>query len=367
MSSIYVSNLSENMTEMQLIGHFSKYGFIIECRMGKMIDGKCKGYAKLTTNDKEAYRLILSSEHYFGSRKAQVEPFVREQGQAQVKDREIVQRRVCILGVPGGMDDALFKEAFKVIGEVANAYVRENKTRKKNHGFVTFVEKNIAEKALKMKYLDIPGWGRVQIREFRSKAFIKKKRREEMVKDKFAYRIPKAQNPHQFNFPFFFQETPKSYGYNPQKFLQPKNYGSPKFSAQSNFTDDSSLGSPSYCGFRKPCAVPKRPKFEESYQKQFMNSKKLKDYLKKINKENPMIGEIGKDKVQELELFYFNKKDRYNAQEKRTRYNYNCVAGRFARSVYGNHNPENLRQNSGARNCPDHSQHQYQHKDWRRW
>lgn len=351
MSSIYVSNLEENISESQLLSHFSKFGFLIECKMGKMEDGKCKGYAKLTTKDAEAYRLILNTEHIFNGRRARVEPFIKEQGQALLKDKDIIERRVCVLGVPKGLKDAEFKIAFGKFGEVGNAYIRENKNRKKNHGFVTFVEKVAAEQALESQYLVIEGWGRVQIREFRSKALQKKQKREQIVQYPQNTQVNHKKQPflQQRQIPFFNQNM----HYNNRNFEQYHQFpncrvSSPQHSAESNFTDDSSLGSQ---GYRKNTSALSNntPKFEESYNYSFMNEKHLKIYLKKILENNPQIAEIEEKQVQQLELFYYNKKDRFEAGNRKTSYNYESIVDRFALRVYRNHNPENIRKNVSSK------------------
>lgn len=346
MNSLYVSNLNENVTESQLIAHFSKFGFITECKMGKLDDGRCKGFAKLTTNDASATRIILNTDHIFANRKARVERYIQEQDQAQQKDLEIVQRRICVLGVPKGLKDPEFKEVFDYFGDVENAYIRENKHRKKNHGFVTFGQKSSASKALQRKYLDIEGWGRVQIREFRSKALIKRQKREQVRKQ------PQQQIPQRgfaqsgarrdIHLPCVPSQNQGGFG---NRFELPIRQNVSSYDC--NFTDDS-IGSPGSHKKRASIASNK-PRFEDSYTYQFMNSSKLKKYISKIIEENPQIENIQDIQKKTLELFYFNKKDRYESEETGALYNYDCVARRFAKRVYRNHYRTNLRLNEGEK------------------
>lgn len=357
MSSIYVSNLDENVTEAQLSTHFSKFGFITECKMGKLEDGRCKGYAKLTTNDASALRIILNTDHIFASRKARVERYIQEQDRAHQKDLEIVQRRICVLGVPKGLKDPEFKQVFSYFGDVENGYIRENKHRKKNHGFVTFVQKSSAEKALLRKYLDIEGWGRVQIREFRSKALIKRQKREQAKKHPTPQVSPRdfagRSEREDIHRPFIPVQNQGGFT---NRFELPIRYNSSSF--DSNFTDDS-IGS---SGYRKRASiVSNKPRFEDSYTYQFMNSTKLKKYIEKIIEENPLIEKIQNNQKKMLELFYFNKKNRYESEETGALYNYDCVARRFAKRVYRNHYRSNLRLNDPKK--PKNSQH-FDHSGW---
>lgn len=291
MNCIYISNLEETTAKTEILDHFSKYGFIIDCYMSKFKNGKCKGYAKLTLKTKESYEKILQEDHHFGGRKAKVEPYVQEAKEAKMKDRDIVERRVCILAIPKGMEDTMLKKAFEAFGEVEKAYVREGKDGGKNHGFVTFVEKRSCKRALIKRFMDIEGWGRLQIREFKSKALERMKNKEKNSEKQVPSR---------------FRITKKE-------------------KVQHSTTSHNS----------------EENKQDQNFNCRFMNPQKLQSYLKKIRERNPNLNAFGEKFISDLELFSFNKEQRDNPDHQFK--NYNWIANKFSGKVQKNHSNNNIR------------------------
>lgn len=292
--SLYISNLAESMTEVQLLSHFSKFGFLTHFKMGQLENGKCKGYAQISTKDLDAYRMILNSEHYFNGREARVEPFIHDKNQTIRREKDIVNKRICVLAVPKGKSDEEFKHVFEIFGEVENAYIRDVERTKKNHGFVTFTSKKSCQKALKKRYLNVNGWGKMQIREFKSKNLEKEKK--------------KNQN---------------------NLFMKKK--------------DKKGLASAEFFPFKIKKNL---PPFEDTVNYDFMAENHLKVYLKKILESNPQIKNIEKKYIKRLELFFYNKKQRY---EQKTLHNYNMIVYFPSIKIQHNHSNNNIKLSKGNR------------------
>lgn len=297
MKSIYLSKLDESTTETMLQEHFSKFGNIDHIQMMKFPDGKCKGYGKIYTSEIRTYQDILRGEHIFNGISAKVEPFIENEQAAFEKDLDIVERRICVMGIPKLYNDTKFEDLFqRVIGDVEKAYVREKRKSTLNYGFVTFKSKETAKKALDMKIIDLKKVdgcnGFIQIKEFTSKG---KERRESLEKteklfvktisDNFiamqnnnflqAMLLMMNQGGFQENQPYPSQKTPDLFNQ-----IKPQ---------------------PQY--FPIEAIIP-----DQMYNQQndFLDSVRFKKYIEKIIEENPKIKKIESEKFKMLELFYFN-------------------------------------------------------------
>lgn len=334
MSSIYISKLDECTTENTLISHFSKYGFINDIQLSKLPDGRCKGYAKIMTKDASAYRVILNSEHVINGIKVKVEPFIEGEAEILAKDIQMVKRRVCVFGVPKNFDDKKFRAVFDYeLGDVENAYVRRNKAKKFNYGFVTFNTEETALKALAMKVVRIrPGkkasrrsgdvCPTMQIKEFKSKGLM---RRRKKIEGRDSGKLYFNNNYLNFYGGPLMQAMLNMASHNPHPAkarggatIYPNNQVLAKNLPPSSTLLGKELNRPDI----------------------FMNPERLKDYVRSILDQNPQIKKLDQNEVRSLELFYFNK--RAASGKKHTTYNYDSIATRFARRIDKNHYPENL-------------------------
>lgn len=338
MSSIYVSKLDECTTESTLSDHFSKYGFINNIQLSKLPNGSCKGYAKITTKDVTAYRMILSSEHIINNVKVKVEPFIEGEAQIVAKDREMVKRRVCVFGVPKNFNDFKFRKVFeKHLGDVENAYVRSNKEKKFNYGFVTFNTEEGANRALDLKIIPLREneldeesqiFATLQIKEFKSKGLIRRQKKLENTKKRV----------------YFNNNYLKVYGENLISDMYKPDRGSQEQQGQIVFERNNEV----YYQKNKMNTPINEGTGTQGDKKLFFEPERLKIYIKKILEMNPQIKKLEQNQVVMLELFFFNK--RFRHYKRRTIYNYDCLATRFSKRVNENHTYGNLSFNRSSKN-----------------
>lgn len=331
MKSIYVSKLDECTTESMLASHFSKYGFINEIQLSKLPTGKCKGYAKITTKDVSAFRIILNSEHVINNVKIRVEPFIEGEAEILEKDREMVQRRVCVFGVPKNFNDHTFRKVFdEVFGDVENAYVRRNGNKKFNYGFVTFNTKEMAQKALKVERVPIQSSQArfMQIKEFRSKGLKRRQKKMEETKQKqlcfnknFVNVFGEQLISTMFNFTNQNQAdyNNQCYGYQSGQFQQGSGHQNRFLKRLERYSINSG---------------------KKTVSNAFMNPEALKKYIGRILQSNSHINDISHNQIEMLELFYFNNIER--GKKNRKVLNYDSIARRFSKVVDWNHHSDNL-------------------------
>lgn len=343
MNNIFVSKLEEYTTESTLVSHFSTYGYINEIELSTLPSGKCKGYAKLTTFDPHVYRFILSTDHFINGKKIKVEPFFKKNAELAEKDKDTINRRVCVFGVPKNFNSRRLREAFIAnFGEnIENGYVRKNNSNKFNYGFITFLDVETATKALKQKFIEFgQNEGRLEIRKFKSKGVgSTKNKKKKKSKIYFNTNYLKIYGDGLLNK--IFEEK--------QDIHQKEQNRSQRGQVRSNHHKNRVVG-------------PDIPKF--------MPREYLKIYLKKILERNPHINKLSRDEIPTLELFYYNysEKNRF----RKTTYNYDSISARFAKRIQKNHSVENLlfrKSSSNLRKELYHprkfdgpSQAEYQHK-----
>lgn len=314
MKSIFVSKLDESVTESTIMNHFSKYGFINKIELSKLPGGLCKGYAKISTNDPFAHKLILSSQHVLDGKRVKVEPFIQEDIDILSKDKDTVERRVCVYGVPKNYNSRKFREVFETnFGEVENAYVRKNSANKFNYGFVTFVKKETADHAISVKYVKLKK-NKLEVRRFKPKGIkINKKAKTATNDEKICFDLK--------NFEIYGDRI-----------------------LQQIFTkiggQDTPSGNSSWERKEKKASLTTIPRF--------MPEKYLKIYLKRILEKNPQIKFLTKEDIPALELFHHNTVDR--SKLKKTVYNYDSIASRFSNRIEKNHYESNLVLNPIRRN-----------------
>lgn len=312
MKGILIKNISEETSQKVLITYFSQFGKIKKVTVKRLSPNYI--YAEVFVLDKYSYDLILNTEHYIQKRKVKVLPFTDEEFSLMMKDWEITQRRVCVFGIPKTYNNKKFKQIFiERFGSIENAYVRKNRSKEYNYGFVTFPNKELARYALKLKFLSFYDQEDqldifMEIREFNSKGVSSKgKNKGKEVDDEIVY----------------LEEKKLIYPKNNEFFDRIFNERSPYDSTKNTINKKSKINFPS--------SIP--PKY-------------LKDYLYNILKRNHQIKGFTKNDILSLELFFYNYTYK-NGSFIKNFYNYDSVAFRFSKKIEGNHYQENLRTNGG--------------------
>lgn len=303
MKSLYVSRLSESTSEEELRGYFSQFGPISDLQLGKFLDGRCKGYAKLTVKDDHTYHRVLNFNHLIENKIAKIEPFIKKDEAVLDKDLQVVQRRVCVFGVPKNFNNKKFKKVFSdFFGHVENAYVRSNKTKSFNYGFVTFDSKEMVIDALRIKYLEVEGSNpgqkvQMEIKKFLSKGL--KKRQKKLEKGRLLGEKDTK------NYLRFYAKEGRD------------------VKSKMELKTETNLSVPNSFS----C---------------FMEKEMLDEYLGNIIKNNEQIDVIPLNLIKTLELFYFNSVDSQQKNKRNTTYNYRSIACRFSKRIEKNHGEGNL-------------------------
>ena len=378
MGSIYISHLDESINEKVLIDHFSQYGYISNCQLQKLPDGRCKGHGKLVTKDTHAYRTILGQSHFFNGKKAKLEPYLKNPGAIFKKEREIAKKRICVMNIPKFVNDRQLGCLFERFGSVNNAYIRIDNKRSKNHGFVTFNGEAAASAALEEHFLVLGGKHKLQIRPFKSRAAGKGRSRK--ADRTGASRTGRGETTVCLN-------RSRVSGKN-RKFEQFKSTSNSNFGSSSDYEDSEKTASRGRPEERhQPCynrygdlRSQNLPSLRESEDGSFgmrttpeprnqaiWRPERLRSppqlieededpyrraCIKNILHENPQIQKIDERNSRFLELFYFNEKERTAKTHPRTGgkrslksrlcYNYDSIAKRFYKRIDGNHHSENV-------------------------
>ena len=176
-NSIFVGGLANTTTDSDLFCYFSQFGEVAKCeaQMWKNNSTKCRGFAVVTTVDKQTYDIIMQAQHVFGGRNIECKPVVKDRSQLGVYCKEETDKKVYVSGLPKRVSDAMLREHFSKFGEVKIAYiVRHHKDNKpKGFGFVSFGSKEAKEAVLAYSSHEFLG-KQVSCTEYSTKSDLKK-------------------------------------------------------------------------------------------------------------------------------------------------------------------------------------------------
>lgn len=99
-----------------------------------------------------------------------IEPYIQNQDELHAKDQLLNKIRVCVLGIPKTLSEVDFFNLFNVLfGNVKRAYIKENKRKTKNLGFVTFEHEENAQACLNYSKVRLSQNHTLSIKKFTAK------------------------------------------------------------------------------------------------------------------------------------------------------------------------------------------------------
>lgn len=301
---LHISNLDSMANESTLMTYFSKFGEVLSCLISKHPNGRCKGFANIIMlKNKEILYQILNMDHYLFEKRLRVTLFDGDRW-------TLNKRTVHLNGLPIWACEQYIFENFKGYGKIED--IKINKGR----GSIIFASKESASDLIHQGYIDIEE-NRIIISEGKDLNFNKKKR----------------------SYKGNYQE--KQYNYQEDEiFYEKKHKNFPNKPEDNKNLKNSNKRKKNNSGYFKTKVLE-----EEIYKRQnqnyflgeFFHPEILRIYLKKIYKTNPNMGFIAKDKIKCLELFYFNRNDKYLRKTEK-----NYIINEMVNKVENNHLFSNL-------------------------
>lgn len=305
LKKLLVSDLSEDISQNKLAEYFSQYPGFYDIKI-KTFSQSYK-YGELTVlDDYTTKTLIKHSPHLIEGMEIRVIPFTEEYFSELIEDWGITKKRICVFGIPKTYKNKKFKDIFyQEFGPIESAYVRQNKSKNFNFGFVAFRDEETVERALKQRFLNYFDQEErvnvsMEMKEFTPKGVDKRKKK----KMKNNQKIYLLNNKLQYNKCEFFDLI-----------------------------------------FQEEARMSQKSQFQNKKIKEFPFTIPLeffKIYITNILINNLKIKGLTQDDVRSLELFYFNQK---GAVKNESPFNSQSVALRFAKKVSINHKSKNIRFN----------------------
>lgn len=231
----------------------------------------------------------------------------------------MTERKICVFNIPKNYKSRKFKKIFiKQFGDVENAYIRKNRSREFNYGFVTFYHRETAEKVLEMGTVLFNDKNLKEIVEFTIQKFeIYQQNYDEELEyikknenfDNYSYEeqdkndnleMNKESTENIGNYKNELQEQ-NMFGLNAQLFNGFESFKKVKIKnmTSKNINQENDYRIESYRELEESIYLTKF---------RFMNPKKLKKYLKRILEKNPKIQNFTEENIARLELFFYNSK-----------------------------------------------------------
>lgn len=331
MKSLKITNLPEEIEESSLLPQLSQLGNIKKIKLCTFQNGNQTGEANITMYSLLSYDEITRKTLTVQGKILKIEAL------NNYENPEIFERKICLFGIPKQYKSRKLKKIFqKTFGGVENAYIRKNRSREFNYGFVTFYDKKIARKALvkgtiEVKDTQLQKTISLEIRKFEVKE--KRKKEEDLSNEEC-------------------REINSSPGGSLLENITP---GNQELGLAQNFNKwemDDSINSENFQSMQRK--IEKSPRLEgsnvvsskkviEDQELAFFSSfrylppLKLKYYLDQILIHNPNIKKFSNRDIQELELFYHNQA-RLNKLKVRT-----LTGKKITSRISRNHQPSNIR------------------------
>ena len=160
--SIFVGGLSSRCQRQHLFEYFKQFGNILKCepQMWKRSNMRCRGFALIQCGDSATYKAILAQpRHHFQGRNIECKKYFKSKEKLNQYNKELIQRKLFVGGLPPKATTQDLEELFKEIGEIDIAYIiTHHKTgRSKGFGYVCFKAKEARDRALRIKDFEMFG------------------------------------------------------------------------------------------------------------------------------------------------------------------------------------------------------------------
>ena len=154
--SIFVGGLSSRCTERDLFDYFNPFGRILRCepQMWKKSNMRCRGFALIHCGDKQTYDSILNKKrHVFQGRNIECKQYLRSREKLNKYNRDLIQRKMFVGGLPPEATTADLEHLFSKIGEIDIAYIitHHRTGRSKGFGYICFKDTRARDRALAIR------------------------------------------------------------------------------------------------------------------------------------------------------------------------------------------------------------------------
>lgn len=346
MKSFKVKHLPETISEESLSLHFSQFGIIKNVFLKNLQEGKFAGTAFITLESDLSYEKIINEGAVIGVDKITIEKLTH------VPVEDLAQRKICLFGVPKSYKSRKLKKIFEIeLGNVENAYIRKTRSKLYNYGFVTFLNVHTAQRALRQGVVVVNDIKEKRQVELEIKKFFTKneKNNRNFIETENFQNIAqgnivetKVQNQVDRHIEGSQRENIKNYqtSLNQIDFMK-----QPKLISEISQNPSMFKNRQDYPQNRR---IQRMSKEEEEliYLSQFgfMSPRKLKSYIQTIS--DNLQQRLSYTKIQQLELFFFNKKFK---EMRRGMLNRMLKSKKLQKKINDNHCFNNIRLNRKVR------------------
>lgn len=276
---LFISSLSEKVSNRELSEHFSQFGVVKRCHISKHPNCNNKGFAHIEMKDYSVIPLILNANHYIQGQKIKVAQF--QQDRWTYKTRKVLLKQI-----PHWLKANQLKKVFEKYGQVEKV--------SKEHNFILYKWSQDARKVMKMEFVNVGA----------TKLFILKEKMKKKINTKNMT--------------------------NNWKKMVNVDQGRSKQSNPRLVEDSLDSEENEY--------VKKKAALRDSYYKgEFLDPERLRLYLKKILEKNLQIKNILKEDIRLLQPFYYNEERRRKLGPSSGIMSYYTVVIRVRKKINGNH------------------------------